>query len=370
METPNLPTLKSSLDTFLSKKEKISGYLLTGGIIIAAVIGLNAILPWLSNMLGNLIAVVGKLITLGIMGIAAAGLVVIALSERTHTLVKIAFARLARGATMTFIKYSPWTIPEIYIEYIDKKARDIYQKITNVLAINNSIKKAHGKNVEIIESNDETCRSLQERYFKNGVWVSEEHHNLFREKASDTDFRTRSNKNLQKQIDRLEFYLTVLKKFEQAFKYRRNVLRNFCDAIVLEYNATKESAEVTRELATLFGTDDMKKVFDMSVQFMQDRMSNFVAETDTFFQTNMSALTEMDLSQDVAEDAYMNRLKQMGDKADLLIEQADQDQKLITSAGSGKDMMKIIMEQKTDGVYVPAGRNTGTFGSKKNYLDI
>ncbi len=328
-DTPSLPQLKSFGNNILSSKEKLVGTIVTILLIGGGLLGLNALLPGINTFLTGLLAAVGKLWMLAISMAGLAIFLTVALHNRTHSLLKLGFYWLARKATMAFVKYSPTTIIEIYAnEYLDKKGQDFGQRKRLVDSKREIVARTIDENTESIRESEDNARTLKARHYdeKKRKWDTVENQNLFMEYASNIKFRTASNLNLQKQLKRLEFYLQILEKFQVAFNHRRNVIRNFCQILTREYEAMKASAEATRDLAALFGTDDMKQVFDMAVNFMKERIAFFTSEVDSFMNENMSVVTELDLQNEVAEDALLTRLAEMDKKAELLITQASEDE--------------------------------------------
>jgi hypothetical protein len=332
-DTPSLPQLKGFGNDVISKNEKLVGTIVVALLIGAGLLGLNALLPGINTFLSGLLSAVGKLWMLAISLAGLAIFLFVAMSKRTHSLLKLGFYWLARKATMAFIKYSPTTVIEIYAnEYLDKKGQDFGRRKQVVESSKEIVARNIEENQASIDESVENSRSLKERHYneKTRKWDSIENQNLFAEYASNIKFREASNNNLSKQLKRLEFYLQILEKFQAAFTHRRNVIRNFCQILTREYEAMKASAAATRDLAALFGTDDMKQVFEMAVNFMKERIAFFTSEVDSFMNENMPVITELDLQNEVAEDALIARLEEMDKKADLLINQASEDEDALT----------------------------------------
>jgi hypothetical protein len=118
------------------------------------------------------------------------------------------------------------------------------------------------------------------------------------------------------------------------------VIRNFCKILTTEYEAMKASAEATHDLAALFGTDDMKRVFEMAVDFMKERIAFFTSEVDSFMNENMPVITELDLQNEVAEDTLFARMAEMDQKAELLISQAAEDENAMADPRRLADLVK------------------------------
>ncbi|MFA5070631.1 MAG: hypothetical protein WC528_05125 [Patescibacteria group bacterium] len=332
VETPSLPQLKGFGNDMLSSKEKTIGAIVTILLIGAALLGLNALLPGINHFLSGLLAAVGKLVMLAISLAGLALFLAVAMNKRTHTLLKLGFYWLARKTTMAFVRYGPTTIIEIYNDHLTAKAQKFGEKKMVVDSKREVVARTIEENQASINESQANAKTLKSRHFddKQRRWDSIEHKNLFMEYSSNISFREASNVNLRKQLIRLEYYLQILEKFQQAFNHRRNVIKNFCKILNTEYEAMKAAAEGTHELSALFGTDDLKQVFDMTIDFMRERIAFFTSEVDTFMSENLPVVTELDLQNEVAEDQLLARLTDMDKKADHLIDQAAQDEVALT----------------------------------------
>lgn len=363
-ETPGMPELKGFGKDILSDKEKIFGSVATLLLIGAAIVGLNAALPFINNFLGLIIAIIGK--TFALAGLLAlVGIVaIIAMHPRTHTLIRLAFYGLSRSTTKMFIKYSPTAILEIYSrDYLDKKAEKFAEQKLSVEAQRNIVASTVEENRGVIERETDQARVLKERHYDSkGKWDSDENRYTFQELSTDIGFREKSNKNLERQLSRMDFYLQILEKLQRAFRFRRNVINNFVEVLTREYNAMKASAAATQSLASVFGTDDMKKVFEMAVDFMKERIAFFAAQVDNFMQENTAVLAQADLENEVQEDLLFKRLEAMDKGVDFLIGQASEEQEALSDPQRLATLLKSGKEREL--VPLKGGQRIG----KRRYL--
>jgi hypothetical protein len=354
--TPQMPEIKGFGDNILSKNEKLTGGIITALVIIVGLVALSAVLPGINLFLGNVITMIGKAWTIAAMLGTTALVIWVAMAKRTHTLAKILFSKISRAVTKLFIKYGPTTILDIYVdEHLVKKAQDTSRAINTVKAQLEIVSNTIDENAETMQENTQFADTLRRRYYdERGTkkWKQftldglppdaqgKDRLSLMLQKAGNPElvFRQlsahnlaleRSNKNLQKQQLRLTTYVTILDKFKQAFDYRITVVKNFCDVLTREYNAMMASAAAAQSMAALFGTDDMKQVFEMTVNYMQNRIANFTTTVDSFITENMPVVMKMELEGDVSEDQLMQRLNEMDKKADDLISEVDIDSKAI-----------------------------------------
>jgi len=345
-DTPSLPQLKSFGSNIISGKEKMVGTIVTFCLIAAGLVALNAALPAINTFLSGTLMAIGKLWAIAISLAGLAMFIWIATAKRTHTFLKLAFYWLARKATMAMVRYEPTTIMEIYAnEYLEKRGQEFGKRKKLVDSKRRIVARAIEENKQSIKESTENSKTLKSRHFDpTDQWDTIENQSLFTEYASDIRFREASVANLEKQLQRLDMYLKILGKFQLAFTHRRNVVRNSVKILKTEYEAMQATSDATREIGGLFGGgDDMEQVFNMAVEFVNERIAFFESEVDSFMNDNLPVVTELDLKNEVAEDVLMARLMEMDKTADLLIDQAKEEE---TAGTDSKKLAQLALSSQ------------------------
>lgn len=342
----------------LSKREKWFGWVTTGIFAAGGILLLNAALPFLNTFLTNLIGVIGKAFAVGGL-LALAGIVaVIAMHERTHTLVRAGFAMLARAATSIFVKRWPTEFIEYYAgDYLDGKEKTFDTMRTSVRKQRNVISQIKEANEAEVTDKTEKARTLKNRSYSasTGKWKNEDDRLTFQEFSATIGFKTKSIANQAKQLERMDKYLDILDKYKRAIRFRRNVLRSFVETLKNDYAASMALNQAQDSVAAAFGTDDMKKIFDMSVDFMNNRIAFVNAKVDDFMTANKSVLAEVDLENNVAEDRLLQQLNAWDAGAESIISQTEEEQealgdphKLAALLQSNQSQASTVQTQRVD----------------------
>ncbi len=327
---PQLPSSTDVKSIFLTGKEKFVGalmYIIPGGILLG-MFGLP-LLQWLQAMILTAIGVVGYSIVLTALLAILGTIIWIGLQERTWTLLYYQSARAARAVTDFFVKQDPIGTMKTFAEnYLQKKLTQIAEKLSIVKKARKVVSDKVDGNIERMTEMKDLADQLHARSYNAGTrtWKNTQDEDQFREMSNNHAILEQSTDKLQKQLDRLDLYVSVLEKFMRAFETQMRNTQFLVEVLTTEYEAAKATAEATQTVSALFGEDDHKKVFDMSVRYTRDQVATFIADADTALSFTKDFTQENDLKGDVYAQKMLDRLSA---RADALIQGAQQDQKMI-----------------------------------------
>lgn len=363
-----LPSANNGKSMFLTGKEKLIGALvwLVPASLFTFFFG-APILNRINEILLVATDVVGNAIMLIVLAFIAMVMLWFAFNPRTWTMLFYTGHRVMNAMTKSMIKSDPIGMMRTFAEvYLQKKLDQIIAKLNVVKAARRKVADTVERNLERIRDLNDQARVLHSRSFDetNEVWKNEEDLQLFREHSMNADILESSTSKLQKQLDRLDLYVAVLEKFTRAFESRKRNTQFLVDVLSTEYEATKATAEAGAAVGALFGSDDHKRVFDMSVEYVREQVATYITAADTALSFTKGFTQEMDLKGDVAEKRMLDELSS---KVDALIIGGQREHKLIAEG----HVMEVVQGGARELVPVRSSSTSGkTSDGGKKYGDL
>ncbi|MDP3710484.1 MAG: hypothetical protein Q8R29_02035 [bacterium] len=348
MDVPSLPSLPGISDkakSFLTKREKIIGFVGAAALGFIALTGLYHALPYINNFLGMALTMVGRSMLLAGMIAFVMCVLFVVTRQEFWTRMWYMYTIFSRKLDMAMVKSNPVGVLNAFAdEYLNQKKQEFIKCMQDVLAKRNLVK---SKAVEVEKEAEEhraMAQTLRDRYFKNGAWVEQTRdfntsgivqqtrQNQFQSHSTSFQNKTALAQRLRQREVRMNFLCEILAKFQQAFDFMIQTVRSFVEVLTIEYESEKATAEATQTVASLVsGTDDKQRLFKMAVDYTRDQIATFTAQTDTFMQACNQLIADQDLMSDVAEDKMHALLEGWGVAADQTIGNIQNTQQQIVS---------------------------------------
>jgi hypothetical protein len=343
-DIPSLPGA-DKVNTFISKKEKVWGNFGALLVIAALALAFYAIAPFLLSLLSMAIAIVGKMIVLGVLVGLAAILWFLFSSKKFHAILWYWRARFYRKFTMLMIKTGPLEVIYAYVnEYLGEKLETIRVAADRVYGIRNEIKQNIDNYQAQIRERIQQADALKSRYYKNDQWGDEDKRYQFQKISSEAGMLQGNLEKSEKRFERAEKYCQIMKKMQQAFEFYRDKTKFFADTLSADYREAQAMAKATQATSSVLGGDARVDIYEQSVKYVQNQIALFTGQVDRFMQVAPQFLAEPEIHDMVSEDNMMKTLDQWDVATDQLMEQAENIGKAgqALSSGDKKEAMAIV----------------------------
>lgn len=305
----SLPTLETGINKVKSFWERPEGT--TGMIMIAlTLLGGALLLPTILSVLTMAVAVVGKAITLTIMGAVLAVLLMIVTNRRVWTLVNYGFRSVMRSLTGWFVEIDPIGIMKSYVEDITDKLILMDKRISD---LNGQIK--------ICEQNMKNNKTEGDR----SLGIAQQAQRAGNSTALALHSRvvgrmTKSNVTLGELLMRMQFLYRALKKYREAagvvvedLKSEIKVKQMERETILASYSAMKAAEDIMR------GGGDKAELFNQAMEYVADDYGKKLGEIEDFMSSSQGFLDTIDLENASYETAALQKLQEWEQKADSLL---------------------------------------------------
>jgi hypothetical protein len=285
---------------------------LTGMITIGlGGLGLFFAGPHLIKLFDMAITMLGQVITIGVLCVAAFLFFMIATNPKVHTLIAYFFKSCMRWITGRFVEIDPIGIMKSYIEDLLKKNE----------TLDNSIAKLTGQ-VKICEA----------QVRKNDT-ESQEQLAIFAEakkqgKTGIAQVSGRQSERLNKQnVERLkplllqmQVHLKALKKYKEVTTTVIDDLRNEVKSQEMQRELIKTSwgAMMTAKKILNGGTDE-REMFDMAMEYVVHDFNMKLGDIEHFMDSTQGFVESLDIQNGVFEEAALKRLQDWEQTADSVL---------------------------------------------------
>ncbi len=366
----DMPTLPGAdkVGSFISKREKSWGNFGMLLLIVALAAGFYAAAPFLLSLLGMAIAVVGKMIVLGVLAAVAALMWFVFSSKKFHAILWFWRAKFYRWFTSLMIKSGPLDVIYAYVnEYLGEKLDTIREAADRVYGIRNEIQQNIEKYQTQIRERMQQAETLKNRFYKNNQWIDEDKRFAFQKISSEAGMLQTNLDKSNKRFERAQKYCQIMKKMQQAFEFYRDKTKFFADTLAADYREAQAMAKATQATSSVLGGDAHSDIYEMSVKYVQSQIALFTGQVDRFMQVAPQFMAEPELHDMVSEDAMMKTLDQWDKASDQLMQQAENIDKAGQAMSSGdKNQVFAIVKSGDSRELVPVQTPTQS-GEKKKY---
>jgi hypothetical protein len=366
----DMPTLPGAdkVGSFISKREKSWGNFGMLMLIVALVSGFYVAAPFLLSLLGMAIAVVGKMIVLGVLAALAALLWFLFSSKQFRAILWFWRAKFYRWFTSLMIKSGPLDVIYAYVnEYLGEKLDTIREAADRVYGIRNEIQQNIENYQTQIRERMQQAETLKSRFYKSNKWVDEDKRYQFQKISSEAGMLQTNLDKSSKRFERAEKYCQIMKKMQQAFEFYRDKTKFFADTLSADYREAQAMAKATQATSSVLGGDAHSDIYEMSVKYVQGQIALFTGQVDRFMQVAPQFMAEPELHDMVSEDAMMKTLDQWDKASDQLMEQAENIDKAGQAMSSGdKNQVFAIVKSGDSRELVPV-QTPAQSGENKKY---
>lgn len=342
-----MPEIQSAARNVWTKLEKRFGAVTSIAILgVAGFLGISfapLIMQPILTFLDLAIQMVGK-------GIFFSGLVVLAYflygiltNPRTWTLLWNFQMMIIRKITKAALGVQSFSISvlEAFVDYLNQKLATIRQKRAIVAGQRDKLaNKITAKENERASAKESSQIMLKSRK-PDGTWTNQDRKLQFDLDSEKIGMIDEALKSYRNQLKRMELFCSILEKMDKATDFYIKKTKFKVETLVDLFESTKETAEATRAITELFGTDDKKKVFDMAVNHVEDEIASLSGEIDTFLNSSGEFLLAADTASDVYEDRLLNELTQWDQRANTLVSMAETESAVIAKGDKGAVLSEI-----------------------------
>lgn len=288
----------------------------TTGMVTLAAMGVGAF--FLIKLFGDTILgvmntgidILGKGITLAIMGGILAAILYIATNSKFQNLAKYMFKSAMRAITGTFVEIDPIGIMKGYIEDLQKK----------LILITDSISKLNGQ-IKILERKiaDNDAQS------KQALTMAKVAHEkgavgAFALNSRKNGRLEKSNETLGNLLSTLRLHYRALNKYKEASEVTIEDIKSEVEVKESERIAIRASWSAMKAArAILKGDDDARELFNQAMEYTAADYGNKLGEIENFMDSSQSFIDTLDLTNGVYEADALERIKAWESKADSIM---------------------------------------------------
>lgn len=279
--------------SFWKRPEGITGLIFLGGITVAGLIGLNAILPWLIKLMQNTLHA-------AMLAAAIGGILFIVMDPKFRTLVSYTYKTIMRKLTGFLIEIDPINILRIHIEEMKKNRGDMNKQIENLKGqmrkLGNLIeqnKQEHANNMQLAiqaqKAGKDTIVTLKTR------------------KAGRLE---QSNTTLSTLYTKMEMLYRMLSKMFETAGYLIEDTEDEVNVKEKERNAILTGHSALRSaMSIISGDPDKRAMFDQAMEFMVDDIGQKAGEMERMMEVSTTFLDSIDLQNGVYEENGLKMLE-------------------------------------------------------------
>lgn len=302
--------MDNKLKSFWERPEGTTGMVTIGLIGLAAFFGIKIFGSTILGVLNTGIDIMGKGITLTVMGFILAGLLYVLTNSKFQNLVKYIFKSAMRAVTGVFVEIDPIGIMKGYID-------DLKGKLTT---INDSIAKLNGQ-IKILERQiDQNSRDSAQALRTAKIAQEQGQQAAFTLNARKNGRLEKSNETLTNLLNTLKLHYRALNKYKEASEITIEDIANEVEVKERERVAIRASWSAMRAArAILKGDDDARELFNQAMEYTAADYGNKLGEIESFMDSSKSFIETLDLTNGVYEADALDRIKEWEAKADSIL---------------------------------------------------
>jgi hypothetical protein len=275
-------------------------------IAVGAIIGLNAILPWLKTFLTNAIHVGFLLAFIGAIGFLLT-------RERTRSMIWYQYQMFMRWVSNGFVKKNYLKIMRAYITSLNDRLAGIESSIRELAQQKGKLEKEAEKYREELESDFSKGKTARAK--SNDPNLSQEERDEWATEARTLAERigTNSNtiKNRQVMIDRLEMMFKVVRRMNGYAKTLKARIEHQVTVKEEEFKSISAAHKAfTNAWGIAYGQDDRRELFNMSMEHVTNLTGQKIGDMDMMMEDFKEVMRHQDLESAVFEEAGFKALEE------------------------------------------------------------
>jgi hypothetical protein len=325
--------MENKIKSFWERPEGTTGMITLAGLGVGVFFLLKLFGGAILGVMNTGIEILGKGITLTIMGAFLAALLYVVTNSKFQNLMRYIFKSIMRAITGTFIEIDPIGIMKGYVDDLKKK----------LLTITDSIAKLNGQ-IKILERQiSENSRNASIALQTAKVAQEQGKTAAFTLNARKNGRFEKSNETLGNLLATLKLHYRALNKYKEASEITIEDIQSEVEVKEKERIAIRASWTAMKAArAILKGDDDARELFNQAMEYTAADYGNKLGEIESFMENSQSFIETLDLTNGVYEADALDRIKQWEDKADSIL------------LG---DQKRIMIEQHTAAEYIPGNLN-------------
>jgi len=316
---------KKGIINSFTKSEKVTQWIIWGGIATLGLVFWDRILPFLIRVTENTIHL---LIAVGILG----AIIFVITDPKVRTLAKAAYMKAISSLTRAFIKHDPIGVMRVYIQQLKGRQQEMDENADQVAA-------EKGKLDRIINDQFEEMKKEAAMSKKASSLGEEGEARVHKNQAGRLKS---SNDKLKKMSNRMFKLQTFLKKLSKntslMIKDRENSLRTK----ELEYNTLKAGHKALSNATEIFnGKGSQKEMYEEALKFLQEDMGAKMGQMDRYLEQSQEFILNMDIESAIFDDEGAQVLDSMMDQDfNYLFEDPEDDfRRIAQGKASAEDLL-------------------------------
>jgi hypothetical protein len=304
----DMPQLPDNTKSFWAKKEGTTGMLFIAG----ALVGLYFLLPVISSFLAMGIDVVGKGITLTILGSILFGLFYVVTDKKFRTIAQVLFKNAMRKFTGLFVEIDPIGIMRSIIDIAKDKQEVFNERKTN---LSGSIRQVKGT----IEENSRIIKKALEM-FAAARKVGPTQEKKAQEESRTAGRYTEFNDRLKVSLGRMEAMYTRLNEYSEVLD---SFIKDLSEDVTIKEKERKMMLDsysaMKAAMSILSGNGDAWEMFNQSAEFLAADYNQKLGEIEDFMSATKSILDGVDLQNGIWEDRAVKQLDALNQKTETFL---------------------------------------------------
>lgn len=311
MSLPQLPFKSDGTPKrFWERPEGGFGIFVIGAMVTGAFIFLKLFGDFIVSGLNTAIEIVGKGITLGLLGLTAFAIYQIVTSPKFQALISYGFKLFCRWTWGQIVELDPIGIMRIYIDKLKEKLEVMEQGIAELSGQIRKIKEIMAKN-ELKQ---------KEALGKASLANQEGMKAQFSLQARKAGRAEQSNIRYSDLLSKLEMLLFMLRKYKSASEVMIEDMIDNVDVMETERKAMQGGYKAMKSAkAILAGSDAESQLYDQAVEFAQNDYGMKMGEIENFMETSKGFIDGLDLENGAFDADALAKIQEWEDKADSLL---------------------------------------------------
>lgn len=340
------PSVNIKLPDVFTQKQKFWGFLGTLGIFALGGTGLYKALPFITELFTRTTSAFEALTVMIIKGALALIALWVLSQPKTWAIGRTLFNVATRLASKTIAEALPQEVSQSYIS--DHVAPKLQRVIAAKSAANGELEAAReeeANNTRQITEFESQIEELVIRSCSNGVWTNTDDEMLFSSLGQQLSFCRETAPATASHRELLEGWRDVLKELEQYLKNELQTMKFFTQKLISQYQNATRTAKLARQVGDAIGGDNMKEIYDMSMDFMRRRIHQSMGEVESVMSMVKDVTAVRKLKNAAASRELLQRIREKKQHtAELAAHSATETQTMASDDPSGVKALALMRE--------------------------
>lgn len=343
-----------SAKNFLTSTEKRIGAFFTVGAGLTALLLLYSLRTTIFGVLEFGIGLLGRTIALGVVGLVAVWLVMLAMNPRTYTELWHLQNKIAHWVSGWAMKSDPFGRMRAFAEeFLGAQYEKFNAASVRIEGQLQATRQKLTKHTEALHRSQQTVEALRKRHLSSttGAWDSDEHRNAFRLESQRITLTEETLKKLRVSEATLTTLVKIVDRWRNTFKFEIESTRMSAQFLEDQWNQANDTAGALEAASTVFGHGDMAAADKEVREYIEKLTASRMAQADVLMKQIPELTALGDLKGDIAEDEIMARLSKLDTDSQRAFVEVQEDRRLIQAGGAAQ--ITEVVKQKDA---VPARR--------------